>query len=67
MKVLEKEPEDRFLSAAEMQQALRQCAKDLATTSPAHQTVPSPQLASRNFPPGASGQGQFHPPGYGHR
>src|SRR6266700_3400503 len=29
MKALEKEPEDRFLSAAEMQQALRYCAKEL--------------------------------------
>src|SRR6266581_1893251 len=57
VKTLAKEPEDRFLSAAEMQQALRQSAKDLRQQARAHQTVPSPQLASRNFPPGASGQG----------
>jgi serine/threonine-protein kinase len=30
MRALEKEPEDRFQSAAEMQQALRQCARELA-------------------------------------
>jgi len=30
MRSLEKEPEDRFQSAAEMQQALRQCGKELA-------------------------------------
>src|SRR5213078_2878252 len=30
MKTLEKEPEDRFQSAAEMQHTLRQCAKELA-------------------------------------
>jgi serine/threonine protein kinase len=65
MKALEKEPEDRFLSAAEMQQALRQCAKELQLPARAHQTVPSPQLVPRNFQPGASGQGQFHSPGYG--
>jgi len=65
MKALEKEPEDRFLSAAEMQQALRQCAKELQLQARAHQAVPSPQLVSRNFQPGASGQGQFHSPGYG--
>src|SRR2546421_4536067 len=65
MKALEKEPEDRFLSAAEMQQALRQCAKELQLQARAHQAVPSPQLVSRNFQPGASGQEQFHSPGHG--
>src|SRR5256885_8455270 len=33
MQALEKEPEDRFQSAAEMQQALRQCGKELARAS----------------------------------
>lgn len=65
MKALEKEPEDRFLSAAEMQQALRQCAKELQLQARAHQTVASPQLVPRNFQAGAGGQGQFHPQGYG--
>jgi serine/threonine protein kinase len=66
VKALEKEPEDRFLSASEMQQALRQCAKDLQQQARQHQTIPSPQLAQRNYPLGAVSQGQFHPPGYGH-
>jgi serine/threonine-protein kinase len=66
VKALEKEPEDRFLSASEMQQALRQCAKDLRQQASQHQTIPSPQLAQRNYPLGAGTQGQFHPPGYGH-
>jgi serine/threonine protein kinase len=67
VKVLAKEPEDRFLSAAEMQQALRQCAKDLRQEARPHQTVPSPQVTPRNYPLRAGGQGQFHPPGYGQR
>src|SRR6266567_297090 len=47
MRALEKEPEDRFHSAAEMQQALRQCAKELARAS-----------RSKRMPPGSEGQGQ---------
>src|SRR2546425_8567203 len=47
MRALEKEPEDRFQSAAEMQQALRQCAKELARAS-----------RSKRMPPGSEGQGQ---------
>ncbi|MGZ6366209.1 MAG: protein kinase domain-containing protein, partial [Ktedonobacteraceae bacterium] len=66
VKVLEKEPGDRFLSAAEMQQALRQCAKDLRHQARQNQTIPSPQLAPRNYPLGAGSQGQFNPQGYGH-
>jgi len=49
MKALEKEPEDRFLSAAEMQQALRLCARELQLQARTHQTVPSPQLARRDL------------------
>ena len=64
-RALEKEPEDRFLSAAEMQQALRHCAKELQAQARANQTIPSPQLAPRNLPLGAGSQGQFQPPGYG--
>src|SRR5437588_11719460 len=48
MKALEKEPEDRFLSAAEMQQALRYCAKELFVR--ANQATPAPQFVPRNFP-----------------
>lgn len=33
MRVLQKEPEDRFISAAEMQQTLRACSKELARTT----------------------------------
>lgn len=65
VKALEKEPEDRFLSAAEMRQALRYCAKELQIQAQANQTTPSPQAAPRNFPLGTGGQGQFHSPKYG--
>ncbi|HLH61390.1 MAG TPA: protein kinase [Ktedonobacteraceae bacterium] len=53
MKALEKEPENRFLSAAEMQQALRYCAKELYAR--ASSTTPAPQFMPRNFlPPGGA-------------
>src|SRR2546421_2353599 len=48
-RALEKEPEDRFLSAAEMQQALRHCAKELFVRT--NQATPAPQFVPRNFPP----------------
>src|SRR5215469_4548781 len=66
MKALEKEPADRFLTAAEMEYALRQCEKELRQQARQHQTIPSPQLAPRNYPLGAGSQGQFQPPGYRH-
>src|SRR5438876_325960 len=50
MRVLEKEPEDRFHSAAEMQQALRQCARELSAQSPPG------FMAPRKFPGGTNGQ-----------
>jgi len=50
MRALEKEPEDRFRSAAEMQQALRQCARELPAQSPPG------FLAPRKFPGGTNGQ-----------
>src|SRR5215470_511263 len=50
IRALQKEPEDRFHSAAEMQQALRQCARELPAQSP-----PS-FLAPRKFPGGTNGQ-----------
>ena len=66
MKALEKEPGDRFLSAAEMEYALRQCERELRQQARQHQTVPSPQLASPDYPLGAGRQGRFQPPGYRH-
>ena len=66
VKVLEKEPGDRFLSAAEMQQALRRSEKDLRKQAHQNQTVQSPQLAPSHYSSGAGGQGQFNPSGYGH-
>ena len=66
MKALEKEPGDRFLTAAEMEHALRQCERELRQQARQHQTTPSPQLATRNYPLGAGSQGQFQSPGYGH-
>jgi serine/threonine-protein kinase len=72
MKALEKEPEDRFLSASEMRQALRYCARELYHTDPAAALAasmpsPMPPLLSANQPPltpptflpGAGGQGHF--------
>ena len=59
-KALEKEPEDRFNSAAEMQQALRLCAKELLVRAKAA----SSQVLTRNPLPGSGGPGQFHPPMY---
>lgn len=67
MKALEKEPEDRFLSAAEMRQALQRCAKELRARAN-HATLAPPvpqasQAAPRNYSSG--GGGQFHPPMFG--
>ncbi|HZS77610.1 MAG TPA: protein kinase [Ktedonobacteraceae bacterium] len=59
-RALEKEPGDRFASAAEMQQALRQCARELQAQARANSTTPiSPSRAYT-----ADGGGQFHPPLY---
>src|SRR5437588_9245226 len=51
LRVLEKEPEDRFNSAAEMQQALRACVRELTRQS--HPVHHAPQAYPRNTPPGA--------------
>jgi len=61
MRTLEKEPEYRFQSAAEMQQALRQCAKDIVR---ANRTAVKAQ--SNNLTPGVDGQGSVSPPKRGH-
>jgi serine/threonine-protein kinase len=55
LRTLEKEPEDRFNSAAEMQQALRACARELAR--PGHSVYQAPQAYPRNTLPSADGQG----------
>jgi serine/threonine protein kinase len=62
LRALQKEPEDRFSSAAEMQQALRQCARELMRGKQSASTV-QPGYA-RNYPPGADGQGHLPPPGH---
>ena len=57
-KALEKEPEDRFLSAAEMQYALRQCARELrGHTNYATAPITNPV-------PGAGGYAPTQPPLY---
>ncbi len=52
MRTLEKEPEDRFSSAAEMQQALRQCARELAGPPRTSYALPpsAGQLPSGSYP-----------------
>src|SRR6266571_2810057 len=59
MRALEKELEDRFRSAAEMQQTLRQCARELSAQSPPG------LLAPRKFPGGTNGQDPGLPPSRG--
>ena len=50
---LEKEPEDRFHSAAEMQQALRRCARELIQRGR--------QTTAQQAMPGGSAPGQLYP------
>ncbi len=61
IQTLQKEPEDRFSSAAEMQQALRQCAKEITRGKQVAQTAPaypnSYSDGSGRLPP--SGRGQY--------
>lgn len=76
MKTLEKEPEDRFLSAHEMRQALRYCVRELyrpapaaaslaPPVSPASPAFPTqPPLTPPTYSPGPGGQG-FYPSGHG--
>jgi serine/threonine protein kinase len=56
IRALHKEPEDRFHSAAEMQQALRQCARELSRLSAA-------PAYPQSFSPGPDAHGQL--PGRG--
>lgn len=58
---LEKEPEDRFSSAAELQQALGQCARELAQTNQFPQSAPPGQPTQshwRNYSSGVNGHEQ---------
>ncbi len=55
LRALEKEPEDRFDSAAEMQQALRNCARELARGNQMAQPV---KPYSRGYTVSADGKGQ---------
>ena len=57
LRTLPKEPEDRFSSAAEMQQALRNCAREISRTKPVTPAVPPAQPYQRSYTPGAEGQG----------
>lgn len=70
MRVLQKEPEERFLSANEMRQALRQCVRDLyrpapaaaAAAQPVPPVLPSPSpLMPQMYTSGGGGQGQYVP------
>jgi len=62
-RALEKEPEDRFVSAAEMQQALRQCAIELSDRG----NAPSSKAAAHYPLAGPGSPGQFNPPMYRQR
>ncbi len=65
MQVLEKEPEDRFLSADEMRRALRSCVKELyrpapMPASPVPPVLPTqPPLTPPTYSPGIGGQGYY--------
>jgi serine/threonine protein kinase len=59
-RVLEKEPEDRFSSASEMQQALRLCARELSDRG----NAASSQAVSQYPSAGPGARGQFNPPMY---
>jgi len=55
---LQKEPEDRFTSALEMQQVLRSCAKELARKQASIVAQPS-HAYPHQYAPNADGPGQF--------
>ncbi|HTI14096.1 MAG TPA: protein kinase [Dictyobacter sp.] len=59
---LQKEPEDRFSSSAEMQQALRACAKEVARSAKA--AAPSVQSYVPKYATGNDGNGQLPPSGH---
>lgn len=62
LRTLQKEPEDRFSSALEMQQALRNCAREIARSrqiSPTGQPAQPYQRSAGPVPP--NGRGQYSP------
>jgi serine/threonine-protein kinase len=66
LRTLEKEPEDRFSSAAEMQQTLRHCAREILRGRPGPSAAPSTMQAyPRNYPLSHDGPGHFPPAGHG--
>ena len=65
LRTLQKEPEDRINSAAEMQQALRLCAKEISRAKQASSAAAPMQAYPRNYPLGADGQGSPPPSGRG--
>ena len=58
LRALEKEPEDRFDSAAQMQQALRNCARELAR---GNQMAQPAKPYSRGYTMSTDGKGQIPP------
>src|SRR5579885_2200458 len=69
MKALEKEPEDRFLSAHEMRRALRYCIRELYHAAQLPSPLPStlavqPPLPPPGYSSGAGGQ-RYYPSGHG--
>jgi serine/threonine protein kinase len=63
LRTIQKEPEDRFSSAAEMQQALRNCAREISRGRAA-QAMAQPSPLARNYL-GANEQGSLPPSGRG--
>ena len=61
LQTLQKEPEDRFNSAAEMQQALRNCVRELTRGKQTTATAQPAQAYLRNYVPGPDGPGQYSP------
>jgi serine/threonine-protein kinase len=64
LRTLQKEPEDRFSSALEMQQALRNCAREIARSRQISPAGPPAQSYPRNYSAGPvppTGRGQYSP------
>jgi serine/threonine-protein kinase len=57
LRTLQKEPEDRFRSAAEMQQALRQCVRELNLAENVAPIQPQQSYPRNGYPPGGEQPG----------